>query len=227
MIRRIFAVYSARSRRRRRELLDRHIALGAGSSVLDLGGGNGSYADSFADRGWRITVADIGEADLAEARRRGYETVLLSPGEPLPFSDREFDMVFCNSVIEHVGGTALGEDRMLSDGGFVEAARREQRRFAEEIRRVGKSYWVQTPNRFFIVESHTWLPLVGLLPRRAQLRLVSMTNAFWVKKTSPDWVLFTRGELAELLPGSLILDERSLGMTKSLIAFSPGETASA
>src|SRR5947209_3510992 len=57
-------------------------------------------------------------------------------GRMLPFSDKSFDIVFSNSVIEHVGTLA------------------DQRRFADEITRVGRQYWVQTPNRRFPVELH-------------------------------------------------------------------------
>ncbi|WP_255695553.1 methyltransferase domain-containing protein [Rhodohalobacter sp. 614A] len=44
------------------------------------------------------------------------------------FEDKSFDVVFSNSVIEHVGSFE------------------NQRRFADEVRRVGKAYWVQTPD---------------------------------------------------------------------------------
>lgn len=55
----------------------------------------------------------------------------------LPFADREFDLVFSNAVIEHVGQEP------------------EQRRFVEEHARVGKHWILTTPNRAFPVESHS------------------------------------------------------------------------
>ncbi len=47
------------------------------------------------------------------------------------FGDRSFDIVFSNSVIEHVGPA----DKQAS--------------FAHEARRLSRSYWVQTPSKWF------------------------------------------------------------------------------
>ena len=73
-------------------------------------------------------------------------------GRALPFRDEAFDVVFSNSVIEHVGDAA------------------SQRRFAREVARVGRAYWVQTPNRWFPVEQHLLTPLVHWLPKSWQRR---------------------------------------------------------
>jgi len=49
---------------------------------------------------------------------------------------------------------------------FERLALDRQRRLAAEIARVGRRYFVQTPYRYFPIESHTWLPApVLLLPR--------------------------------------------------------------
>lgn len=55
----------------------------------------------------------------------------------LPLPDGYTDMVLANAVIEHVGS--------LSD----------QARFVAEQTRVGKSWVITTPNRWFPIESHT------------------------------------------------------------------------
>lgn len=55
----------------------------------------------------------------------------------LPFDDGEFDLVYSNAVIEHVG------------------QRDEQLKFVEEHRRVGVNWVFTTPNRLFPIESHT------------------------------------------------------------------------
>ena len=70
----------------------------------------------------------------------------MQPGEPLPFRDGEFDVVFSNAVVEHVG------------------SRTAQAAFVGELCRVGKSFFITTPNRWFPVEHHTGLPLLHYLP---------------------------------------------------------------
>jgi hypothetical protein len=134
-------------------------------------------------------------------------------GRALPFRDGAFDVVFSNSVIEHVGD------------------RESQRRFADEVARVGRSYWVQTPNRWFPVEQHLFTPLVHWLPRGWQRTLVPRLNVwqFLVKPTEDrrrfyiehylrDVRLLSGAELRRLFPGARLIRERLLGCTKSLVA---------
>jgi Methyltransferase domain len=58
-------------------------------------------------------------------------------GRQFPFSDREFDWVFCNAVIEHVGD----DDAQLL--------------FLNEMMRVAKNVFFTTPNKYFPIEPHT------------------------------------------------------------------------
>jgi len=55
----------------------------------------------------------------------------------MPFNDNEFDWVFSNAVIEHVGGA------------------KEQIIFINEMLRVSKNVFFTTPNKYFPVEAHT------------------------------------------------------------------------
>jgi len=78
---------------------------------------------------------------------------------------------------------------------------------------------VQTPDKWFPVESHTWLPVVIVaLPRGLQLRLVGWLNRWWIKPTQVDWNLLTASDMARLFPEAEIVRERTLGLSKSLIA---------
>ena len=71
-----------------------------------------------------------------------------------PWDPSQFDLVFSNSVIEHVGGPdAMGR--------------------LAEVLRAAPRYFVQTPNRFFFVEPHFILPAHYLLPRWLKVAIVT------------------------------------------------------
>ena len=217
---RIAGAYSARSRARRGRLFRSLMVLSDEDRVLDLGSEDGSHVAALLPGRGNVWIADIDPVRLALGRERfGFETVLLDESGRLPLPDGAFDCIFASSVIEHV---TVDKDRLYdyrSNAEFARDALDRQRRFAEEIRRVGKRYFVQTPNRWFVIESHTWMPLpVTLLPRRVLVRLIAFLNRWWPKKTAPDFHLLTAAQLQRLFPDAEIVRERSLGMTKSLIA---------
>ena len=176
--------------------------------VLDVGGSQLIW--EFASVLPAVTFLNLPSA-LAPADKS--RTQVAGDGLFLPFSDRSFDIVFSNSVIEHVGD------------------RKNQLRFADEVRRVGNAYWVQTPNRTFPVEMHLMLPLVHFLPRRVQRFLVYRFTA-WEKFTRPtaeeriaylehclqELRLLDRRSLENLFPEAKIVGERLFGLTKSLVA---------
>ncbi len=110
----------------------------------------------------------------------------------MPFPDGAFDVVFSNSVVEHV-------------------PRENWLTFAREIRRVGDRYFVQTPNKWFPLEPHYMLPLVQFLPRRLRHRL---DECFAGGKID----LLDERTLRRLFPDAEIRRERMLGLTKSLMA---------
>ncbi|WP_316862931.1 class I SAM-dependent methyltransferase [uncultured Cohaesibacter sp.] len=62
------------------------------------------------------------------------------------YKDDEFDLVHSNSVVEHVGNY----ERKVQ--------------FSKETQRVGRYYYVQTPNLWFPVDPHYMLPIVHWLP---------------------------------------------------------------
>lgn len=135
-------------------------------SVLDLGGSDGSQLRVYADSAnLDITIADIDENSLIRARANyGFKTVLLKEDNRLPFKNKEFDFIFCNSVIEHVTVPKKDIWQIKNGAVFRQFAMKRQSAFADEIKRIGKGYFVQTPNRLFPIENHVWLPFVQFLP---------------------------------------------------------------
>jgi len=176
--------------------------------VLDVGGTPLNWL--LAEVRPRVTLLNMPRA--REPLPSGFEMIFAS-GCELPFPGRSFDVVFSNSVIEHIGDPAA------------------RRRFADEIRRVGRSFWVETPNRWFPVEPHLCTPLLHFLPRRWQEWLAWKGSVwevlerptpdrreFYIRHYLNDIRLLDAAELAGLFPGARIVRERFLGVTKSLVA---------
>jgi SAM-dependent methyltransferase len=132
--------------------------------ILDVGGTPANWL--LAGVRPRVTLLNVPRGQ--ERCEAGF-TFVSGNGCQLPFRDQSFEIVFSNSVIEHVGAPA------------------EQRRFAAEVRRVGKRYWVQTPNRRFPVEQHLLTPFVHWLPRNLQRACVAKWTVWdWIERPSPD-----------------------------------------
>jgi SAM-dependent methyltransferase len=143
----------------------------------------------------------------------GKYTVLIGDGKALPFPDRSFDLAFCNSVIEHVGGP---EDR---------------KQLARELLRVGKGVYCQTPNKWFFIEPHLGTAFLHWLPRNWQHHRLIRYCTLWgimnrprpatVARSLSEIDLISRRELAALFPGCTIITERFLFFAKSYIAIRP------
>src|SRR4051794_6515191 len=133
-------------RARRRKLLHEVVKRTGARSILDLGGNVYDWQDLPA--GAAITVLNVGP-NLAEEYDRSRITYVQGDGRATGFGDRSFDLVYSNSVIEHLG------------------TQEDQERFAREALRVGRFVFVQTPNRWFPVEPHFLTLFIHFLPKRA------------------------------------------------------------
>jgi hypothetical protein len=199
-------------RQRRMALLERTFSITEQTRVLDVGGSPEIW--QFARVQPRLTILNFPTALL-----RGEAPVQLVAGDGclLPFEDAAFDLAFSNSVIEHVGSDV------------------NQRRFAAEIARVARSYWVQTPNRGFPFEQHMMLPFVHQLPKRWQRPVVERitgwelivrpskeVRTYYVNHFLNELRLLSVHELSILFPDAKIVSERTLGIPKSLIAVRRG-----
>ncbi len=194
-----------------------------GMTVLDLGSGWGDpLIRRVADRiPLAVTLADISEGPLHDAARLGFRAVLLEEDKPLPFEDGAFDIVVSNSVIEHVTASkVLCLDESISQRDWLALAVANQRGFAQEIMRVGKQYFVQTPHRDFPFDMHLWLPFTNWLPHSVTRKIVKMSDRYWVKHNGiADWNLLDTREMQELFPDGAVHVERLAGLPKSIVAY--------
>ena len=211
-----------RAREKRGQLFLSSFSITPDTRILDLGGGDGSHIASILQQTLvnpaNVYVADIESFSEMVEKEFNFKYVTIPESGRLPFPDKYFDIVFCSSVIEHV--TIPKEDvwKLQSGKSFVNHSRLRQQKFAVEISRLGKKYFVQTPNKWFVIESHTWLPFVGWMPRRLLIPILFFTNKVWVKSTNPDWHLLTAKEIRELFPQAVIKFEKFAGFRKSIIA---------
>lgn len=125
------------------------------------------------------------------------------------FGDAQFDVVYSNSVIEHVG------------------AREDQAAMANEVRRVGRRYFVQTPNLWFPLEPHFVVPGFQFLPVDWRVRLVQRWALGHIERYPErgdaervvrSIRLLSPRDLLSLFPDATLHRERILGMTKSAMA---------
>ncbi|MFN6964212.1 MAG: class I SAM-dependent methyltransferase [Pyrinomonadaceae bacterium] len=191
--------------------------------ILDLGSEDGSNIKMVLDGTpidpANVWIADIDPQAVDHGRRAyGFRGVVIDESGKLPFDDGFFDIVYCSSVIEHVTLPKSEVWSIASGEEFRARAIQAQTRFAREIERVGRQYFVQTPASSFPIESHTWLPLLGHLPRNAMLPVMRVTNKYWIKGADPDFNLLSADEMKSLFPRATIIRERFLGMTKSIMA---------
>lgn len=197
-IRNIFSRYNRE--KRIIEFKKKFIEGNSSISLLDLGG-NPSFWH-FIDRPLHITCVNLPSVRLGSRPPQHDFTIIEGDACSLPqFADGSFDIVFSNSVIEHVGD------------------RKRIAQFASEARRLGRAYWIQTPSKWFPFEAHCGMPFWWFYPEG----LRKWFMARW-RRRLPNWTkmmeevtVLERAELEALFPDAEIVAERFLFLTKSYI----------
>ena len=175
------------ARAARAQVFRARFQLGPSTRILDLGSENGANINLIlrgtAIKEENVYIADIDPAVVNEGHERfGYVPVVIDEAGKLPFDDAFFDIVYCSSVIAHVNGPKEDLWSLYSGKEFKDKSFKRQKIFANEIKRVGKQYFVQTPYKHFPVESSTWLPFLSWLPRRILIPTLKITNPDIIEK---------------------------------------------
>jgi SAM-dependent methyltransferase len=177
-------------------------------SILDVGGAEVYWKTMGMDGDDQVFITLLNLTQEAVTLRNLTSSV--GDAREINFDDNSFDVVFSNSVIEHVGGHA------------------DQMKMAAEVRRVGKRYFIQTPNRYFPLEPHFLFPLFQFLPVIVRVRLLQNFNLGWIQRTPgaaeareivESIRLLGKDEFLKLIPDSNLYEEKVFGMTKSFVAY--------
>lgn len=124
---------------------------------------------------------------------------LIGDGCNMQFPEKSYDIVFSNSVIEHL------------------STMNRQQAFASEILRVGRKVWVQTPAYECPIEPHFLTPCIHWLPKKLQKQLARHFSVWGlVNRPGADQIgemvdstrLLTKQEFCDLFPGCKIVTER-------------------
>lgn len=174
--------------------------------ILDVGGTIDFWEKmDFKEGSYDITLLNIEFEDITKSDFKFIKGDVSDIGM---FKDKEFDVVFSNSVIEHLGS-------------YV-----RQKQMADEVRRTGKEYIIQTPNYYFPIEQHFLFPLYQFLPLCVKIFLLQHFNLGWfdrtpdkdkAKKIISSIRLLNRRELRKLFPDSEIIREKFFIFTKSFL----------
>jgi SAM-dependent methyltransferase len=184
----------------------------AQTKVLDVGAqiapddeADGQLINSYS---WKANISTVNILDQhtrAILDRFPEVDARTADARSLPWPDKHFDIVYSNAVIEHVGDLQA------------------QRQMASEIMRVGRRWFVTTPNRWYPFEFHLRLPLVTWLPGQAYLtcgRIYSYNHVRGKYVSGLDCSglrLMTARELRGCFPESRIIPLRVTFMAETLI----------
>lgn len=202
---------ASRLRRRRLALfLDLVAPLARPLRILDVGGSEHYWTD-IGFQGEPQLEIHLVNLEAPIVTQPGFTGLAGDARDLRQFRDRAFDVVYSNSVIEHVGSFD------------------DQSRMAREIMRVGTRYFVQTPNRYFPIEPHFLFPGFQFLPTAVQARLHYTFKLGWNASVATSLAeahasvsetrLLTERQVRSLFPGATLYREKVFGLCKSFVAY--------
>jgi len=178
-------------------------------NILDIGGTDYHWTNLNINNGLKLNITLLNKSEV-RVKNPGFEYVRGDGRDLSLFDDNSIDIVYSNSVIEHVGEFE------------------DQKKFAGEVRRISKRYFIQTPNYYFPFEPHFLMFGIHYLPVKYRAFLIRHLNMGWYEKKqnysdsiklAKSLRLLKRKELEYLFPGANIISERFYGLNKSFMLY--------
>lgn len=180
--------------------------------IIDLGGTENYWniaRDFLTAHKGRIRITLVNLEPIEVTDHHLFHTVIGDACDPNLLNGKSFDFVHSNSVIEHVGDWERIEN------------------FANNVLRLGKRHYVQTPNYWFPLEPHFRVPAFQWLPVSVRTWMLTKWNLGFYSREA-DWSsasevinsinLLNSRQMEQLFAGSDVRHEWLLGMPKSVLA---------
>jgi hypothetical protein len=186
-------------RRKRMQEFSKRMKLCSGLQILDLGGTPELW--QYLDLQLKVTLLNLPEQveNWPKETSKNFQVVTGDACNADMFSDNTFDVVFSNSVIEH-----LPLERLAA--------------FAKTVQRLAPAWWVQTPSINFPIEAHCNLPFWWFYPRSWKnwwlQRWQRKGNLFLLNQMQTTTAL-TKTEMQTLFGECEIFSETCFGFEKS------------
>lgn len=177
--------------------------------ILDVGGTEIFWERmNFANNSdVQMTLLNL---EKTEVKHTNFKSVKGDACDMPEFKDGEFDIVFSNSVIEHLFSFE------------------NQKKMADEVKRIGKNYYVQTPNYYFPIEPHWLFPFFHWLPFKMRVFLTKNFSLGNYKKAGSEAKairmvnevkLLTETQMKSLFQDGLVYREKFFGLIKSITMY--------
>lgn len=177
-------------------------------TILDIGGTEAYWRMmEFEDPEIKIVLLNLTKQKVHHSQ---FESMAGDATKLDCFADKSVDLVYSNSVIEHL---------------YTITA---QKQMAEEIRRVGCNYFIQTPNYYFFMEPHWVFPFFQFLPFGWKVWLTMRFQLGHIGKIADkneairqvkEIRLLTVAQMKALFPEAKIYREKFFFATKSIVAY--------
>jgi hypothetical protein len=177
--------------------------------ILDVGGTQ-IYWERMNFSGHENVFITLLNLDLAPVSDANFSSIKGNACDLSEFEDNHFDVVYSNSVIEHL------------------FTLENQRKMADEVRRVGKNYFIQSPNFYFPIEPHWLFPFFQFFPFGLRVWLTRNFNLGHYTKSAShadavlrvnEVQLLTEKQMRSLFPEGDVYRERFFGLKKSITMY--------